>query len=106
MGRFLWRWVTSRQTTWVQEQAVEVGVPPTTIIPSDLEEFVLPSPESVSLKVVVPERLALPSKDTVSPTKLKATSAIWPLGALCASRSAAKEGSYTLEGCSLIIKRR
>lgn len=52
MGRFLWRWVASRQTTRVQEQVVEAGVPPTTVIPSDLEEFVLPSPESMSLKVV------------------------------------------------------
>ena len=95
MGRFLWCWVASRQTTWVQEQAVEVGVPPTTVIPSDLEESVLPASESVSLRVVVPERLVLPSEDTVSPAKLKATAAIWPLGALCASRSAAREGSYS-----------
>lgn len=49
-----------------RKQAVEAGVPPITINPSDsLKEFMPPVLESVSLKVLVPRRPILPSKDTV-----------------------------------------
>lgn len=45
---------------------MKVGVPPITIIPSNAsEEFVLPALESMTFKVLVPERPVLPSKDTV-----------------------------------------
>lgn len=54
------------RTNGCRKQAVEVGVPPITIIPSDpLKEFMPPVLESVSLKVLVPRRPILPSKDTV-----------------------------------------
>lgn len=67
---------------------------PLTLIPRDpLTEFVLPAPESVRLKVLVPGRPVPPSKGK-SPTKLKATATIGSPWVPCASGPAAKESSY------------